>query len=174
MVSGQGGRVRTMAQGPREQPSCLPRGGRQPESARVREGCRRWGESNRGGCRRPPRFGFKTESAVGGAGSAETPAVTGLSATWDGGGRSGRPVNQNAPAFPRGRRKLPVRNRFEPSNPALTHHVGLVLLVNRLGAIKNAVGGSSAFGAGLGPRRMPPAELPARGVQILHPALSTR
>jgi len=67
-----------------------------------------------------------------------------------------------------------VRNRFEPSNPALSHHVGLELLVNRLGAIKNAVGGSSAFGAGLGPRRMPPANHPARGVQILHPALARR
>lgn len=70
--------------------------------------------------------------------------------------------------------QLPVRNRFKPVNPALSHHFGLELLVNRLGAIKNAVGGLPAFVAGLGPRRMPPADHTARGVQILHPALSTR
>lgn len=55
---------------------------------------------------------------------------------------------------------------------------GLILVVNRLGAIRNAVGGGSpASAAGLGTRRMPPAPVPVRlgaGVQILRTALSMR
>lgn len=64
------------------------------------------GESNRGGCSRTPRFGFKTESAAGGAGSADTPVATGLSATSAPLPESARPGNHIAPEFPRGRRQL--------------------------------------------------------------------
>jgi hypothetical protein len=64
----------------REQPPCLLRGGCQPESERVRERRPQWGENNRWGCRRTPRCDPRTESAAGGAGSAETPATAGLSA----------------------------------------------------------------------------------------------